>query len=63
MSMLMLYSRIYAAYLLLLAEMGINRAKPVLFLGEEPELLGLFEELLTIPVPLISNSVAERSNV
>src|SRR5580698_652961 len=27
---------------LLLAEMGISRAKPILCLGEEPELLGLF---------------------
>ncbi len=32
--------------LLLLSEMGITKAKPVLWLGEEPELLALFEELL-----------------
>jgi AraC family transcriptional regulator of arabinose operon len=34
--------------LLLLAEIGISRAKPILCLGEEPELLGLFEELLDV---------------
>lgn len=34
--------------LLLLAEMGITKTKPVLWLGEEPELLALFEELLDI---------------
>jgi len=32
----------------LLAEMGVTKAKPVLWLGEEPELLALFEELLDI---------------
>lgn len=34
--------------LLLLAEMGITKARPVLCLGEEPELLALFEELLEV---------------
>lgn len=34
--------------LLLLAEMGITKARPVLCLGEEPELLALFEELLDV---------------
>ena len=34
--------------LLLLDEMGISRSKPVLWLGEEPELLALFEELLDV---------------
>ncbi len=34
--------------LLLLAEMGITKARPILCLGEEPELLGLFEELLDV---------------
>jgi AraC-like DNA-binding protein len=34
--------------LLLLAEMGITRAGPVLCLGEEPELLALFEEVLDV---------------
>jgi AraC family transcriptional regulator of arabinose operon len=34
--------------LALLAEMGITKAKPVLWLGEESELLALFEELLDI---------------
>ena len=34
--------------LLLLAEMGITKARPVLRLGEEPELLALFEELLDV---------------
>jgi len=34
--------------LLLLAEMGITRAKPVLYLGEEPKILALFEELLDV---------------
>ena len=32
----------------LLDEMGITRAKPVLWLGEEPVLLALFEELLDV---------------
>lgn len=32
----------------LLAGMGVNKAKPVVWLGEEPELLALFEELLDI---------------
>lgn len=32
----------------LLAEMGITRAEPVLSLGEEPELLALFEKLLEV---------------
>jgi AraC family transcriptional regulator of arabinose operon len=32
----------------LLAEMGITKVKPILWLGEEPELLALFEELLDI---------------
>lgn len=34
--------------LLLLAELGVNKAKPVVWLGEEPKLLALFEELLDI---------------
>ncbi|HLX71241.1 MAG TPA: AraC family transcriptional regulator [Verrucomicrobiae bacterium] len=34
--------------LLLLTEMGITKARPVLCLGEEPELLALFEELLDV---------------
>lgn len=34
--------------LLLLLEMGITQAKPVLWLGEESELLALFEELLEV---------------
>jgi AraC family transcriptional regulator, arabinose operon regulatory protein len=34
--------------LLLIAEMGITKAKPVVWLGEEPELLALFEELLDV---------------
>ena len=34
--------------LLLLAELGITKAKPVVWLGEEPELLALFEELLDV---------------
>lgn len=34
--------------MLLLAEMGITREKPVLWLGEEPELMALFEELLDV---------------
>lgn len=32
----------------LLAQMGIVKANPVLWLGEEPELLALFEELLDV---------------
>lgn len=32
----------------LLAELGIAKGKPVLWLGEEPELLALFEELLDV---------------
>jgi len=37
-----------ASNLLLLAELGITKAKPVVWLGEEPELLALFEELLDV---------------
>jgi AraC family transcriptional regulator, arabinose operon regulatory protein len=33
---------------LLLAELGITKAKPVVWLDEEPELLALFEELLDV---------------
>jgi AraC family transcriptional regulator, arabinose operon regulatory protein len=34
--------------LLLLAELGITKAKPIVWLGEEPELLALYEELLDV---------------
>ena len=34
--------------LLLLGELGVTTAKPVVWLGEEPELLALFEELLDV---------------
>jgi AraC family transcriptional regulator of arabinose operon len=34
--------------LLLLNELGITKGKPVVWLGEEPELLALFEELLDV---------------
>ena len=33
---------------LLLAELGVTQARPVLYLGEDPELLALFEELLDV---------------
>lgn len=34
--------------LLLLSELGVTKAKPIIWLGEEPEMLALFEELLDI---------------
>jgi AraC-like DNA-binding protein/uncharacterized RmlC-like cupin family protein len=34
--------------LLLLSELGVTKAKPTIWLGEEPEVLALFEELLDI---------------
>lgn len=34
--------------LLLLGEMGITKARPVVYLGDEPEILGLFEKLLDV---------------
>jgi AraC family transcriptional regulator of arabinose operon len=34
--------------LLLLSELGVTKGKPIIWLGEEPEVLALFEELLDI---------------